>query len=269
MALTRIAWVTDIHLDFLRPPHLDTFFSLIRAHKPDALLVAGDIGESHSVQYYLKLLEKRCGCPVYFVLGNHDYYHSSRATVTRMVRQLCDRSSLLTWLNDVDVVSLTAEVALVGHDSWSDGRLGDFATSRITLEDYRLIDDLRELEMPQLQAKLHALGDEAAAHFRRVLPVALATHAHVLAVMHPPPFREACWYGGQVAQPNDDYLPHFTCKAVGDVLLEVMAAHPDRRLTVLCGHSHGAGSVDVLRNLRVVTGGAEYGKPVIQQVYEF
>ncbi len=269
MADLRVAWMTDIHLNFLKPPHVDKLFSHIHTHTPDVLLIAGDIGEANTLLYYLKMLEKRCGCPIYFVLGNHDFYHSNIATVSKLVRQLCAQSAGLTWLNDADVISLTPNVALIGHDSWSDGRLGDFEKSGVSLEDYRLIDDLRDLDKTQLQAKLRSLGDEAADHFRRVLPAALATHSEVLAVMHPPPFREACWYEGQVAQPDNAYLPHFTCKAVGDVLLEIMSAHPDQQLTVLCGHSHGAGDTYLLPNLRVMTGGAEYGKPVIQQVFAF
>ncbi len=34
-----------------------------------------------------------------------------------------------------------------------------------------------------------------------------------------PPFREAAWYEGRPSA--DDYLPFFSCKAVGDVLLDV------------------------------------------------
>lgn len=53
-----------------------------------------------------------------------------------------------------------------------------------------------------------------------------------------------------------------------DVLVEVMQQHPRSNLTVLCGHTHGGGEVQVLPNLRVLTGEAEYGDPAIQQVLE-
>ena len=112
--------------------------------------------------------------------------------------------------------------------------------------------------------KLHALADEAAAHFRALLPDALQRFEKLIVVTHVPPFREACWYRGR---PSDDaWLPHFSCKVVGDVLAEAMAAHPDRDMTVLCGHTHGAGEAQILPNLRVLTGGAIYGKPNIQRV---
>jgi 3',5'-cyclic-AMP phosphodiesterase len=51
-------------------------------------------------------------------------------------------------------------------------------------------------------------------------------------------------------------------------LMEIMVKFPDCRLTVLCGHSHGAGETQILPNLRVATGGAEYGKPRLQRMLE-
>jgi predicted MPP superfamily phosphohydrolase len=63
-------------------------------------------------------------------------------------------------------------------------------------------------------------------------------------------------------------LPFFVCKAVGDVLLEAARSHPGYQILVLCGHTHGGGEVQLLENLRVVTGPAEYGKPKIQPVLQ-
>jgi hypothetical protein len=45
-----------------------------------------------------------------------------------------------------------------------------------------------------------------------------------------------------------------------------MLAHPDAKMTVYCGHTHGAGESHVLPNLRVVTGAAEYGAPVVRTI---
>ncbi|HTN89531.1 MAG TPA: hypothetical protein VL242_37900 [Sorangium sp.] len=41
---------------------------------------------------------------------------------------------------------------------------------------------------------------------------------------------------------------------------------PERRIEVLCGHTHGAGVAEILPNLLVRTGGAEYGEPAVQCV---
>ena len=94
----------------------------------------------------------------------------------------------------------------------------------------------------------------------------LAQYPAVIAVTHVPPFKEAAWYNGRHS--DDNYLPHFACKAVGDVMRRIMEANPQSRLTVLCGHTHGSGEVRVMENLQVLTGGAEYGNPVIQRIFD-
>jgi hypothetical protein len=45
-----------------------------------------------------------------------------------------------------------------------------------------------------------------------------------------------------------------------------MQAHPGCQLTVLCGHTHGEGEATILPNLLVKTGGAEYGKPRLNEL---
>jgi 3',5'-cyclic-AMP phosphodiesterase len=67
---------------------------------------------------------------------------------------------------------------------------------------------------------------------------------------------------------DDNWLPHSTCKAGGDVLADAMRKHPDREMTVLCGHTLGAGEAQILPNVRVSTGGAVYGNPTVQRVIE-
>ncbi len=87
----------------------------------------------------------------------------------------------------------------------------------------------------------------------------------VYVLTHVPPMREACWYNGRIS--DDEWAPHFTCRAVGDVLLEVVREHPKRQVTVLCGHTHGAGESWPLKNLRLLTGGAEYGFPGVNRLF--
>ena len=81
-----------------------------------------------------------------------------------------------------------------------------------------------------------------------------------------PPLREACWHEGAIS--DDQWSPHFTCQAVGTALVEIMRDHPDHRLTVLCGHTHGSGECAPLPNVHVLTGGAEYGRPAVNRLFE-
>ena len=42
----RIVWVTDIHLNFLRPPERSAFYLSIRDAQPEAVFITGDIAEA-------------------------------------------------------------------------------------------------------------------------------------------------------------------------------------------------------------------------------
>ena len=81
-----------------------------------------------------------------------------------------------------------------------------------------------------------------------------------------PPFPESALYQGKLS--GADYAPFFICKATGDALRQEAAAHPEREYLVLCGHTHEACEAQILPNLRVLTGGAEYRRPAIQRVLE-
>jgi Icc-related predicted phosphoesterase len=164
------------------------------------------------------------------------------------------------------VVPLTAGTALVGHDSWADGRLGDFFRSEVMLNDYFQIAELLTPGKAERYAKLNALGDEAAGFLEKRVLEALPQFRNIIVLTHVPPFREACWHEGRIS--NDDYLPHFACRAVGDRLAAIMRCHPDRAMSVYCGHTHSPGLTRFLDNLVVHTGGAQYGQPVLQQILE-
>jgi Icc protein len=262
----KLAWLTDIHLNFLRPSISEAFMESLAETDADIFLIGGDIGEAPNVALYLNALDNHLQRPVYFVLGNHDFYRGSITGVRENIRKLCAAVPNLVWLPDAGVVPLTADACLVGHDGWGDGRLGDYDGSDVVLNDWGMIEEFGGFEENRSNrlSKLNALGDEAAAHFRSVLPDALQRFKHVVVLTHVPPFREACWHEGKTS--DDNWLPHFTCKAVGDVLAEAMAAAPDRQMTVLCGHTHGSGEAQILPTLRVFTGAAIYGQPGIQKV---
>lgn len=261
--MKRLVWVTDIHLNFVSMSEVEAFCDRIASERPDAVLVGGDIGEASDVVDYLQFLADRLKRPIYFVLGNHDFYFGSIARVRSEAEELTRRSEWLRYLPCCDVVELTESACLIGHDAWGDGRIGDYAGSRVMLNDYLLIEELTGLDWATRLGKLNALGAEAADYLRRLLPDALARYRHVLTLLHVPPFREACWHEGHIS--DEDWLPHFTCKAVGDLLHEAMRTQPERQMSVLCGHTHGAGEARILPNLHVKTGGAEYGSPSLQE----
>jgi predicted phosphohydrolase len=245
------AWLTDIHLNFLDPPALAAFEDRLQQAAPDAVLLGGDIGEAPNVSIYLRRLAATVPCPVYFVLGNHDFYRGSITGVRHEVAQLCSELPRLVYLTAGGAVELTPHVGLVGHDGWADGRAGSYRQSDVLLNDYFLIGELAWLDSEQRLERLQQLGDEAAAHIRKVLPMALEQYQQAIVLTHVPPFHEACWHQGRLS--DDNWAPHFTCLAMGDALREIAGQLPHRQITVLCGHTHSPGEARLSDNLLVLT----------------
>ena len=270
----RLAWLTDIHLNFVTDSEA-THFLQATCGQVDAVVITGDIAESPTIGMQLSLIEQCLGRPIYFVLGNHDFYRGSIVGTRHAVSRIAAKSEHLVYLSDKsDVVELSSTTCLVGHDGWGDARLGDFDNSAVLrqLNDFRLISELtaecysQASFREEVKENLQALGDQSARILEQVLAKAVKDHAQVIIATHVPPFREASWHEGRTC--DDDWLPYFTCKAVGDVLLDAAESHVDCEFVVLCGHTHSGGKVRIRSNLQVLTGTAEYGRPTIQRVFQ-
>lgn len=218
----KIAWATDIHLNFLETDSLERFFKHIISSNVDALLLTGDIAEAKDFTYYLNLLEQRIQKPVYFVLGNHDFYGSSIEKVHKKCADLCESSHYLCWLTQTDVAHLTPELGLVGHDGWADGQHGDFLGSNIVMNDYVLIQDLvipntkrdfskREYKHALLDKMIQIAG-KVADHIKAVLPESLKKYKHTILLTHIPPFINSAVYDGKTS--TEDWLPHMSSHIV-------------------------------------------------------
>jgi len=269
--MARLAWMTDIHLDMVIAEKRRELLEDTKREACDALLITGDIGEAQTIREYLIEFVERLKIPVYFILGNHDYYGGSIASVRAAIQQLCEEYEDLHWLPLVEIVELTPDTALIGHGGWSDAGYGDFHNSTITLNDYLQIQELavHGMDKYRLVQTLSELGEEAGAYLRHFLPLACAKYATVYVALHSPPFPETAWYEGSTPDEANPYLPHFTCKAAGDALLAIAPQYPDTMIHVLCGHTHGDGETIIRANLRVQTGGAEYGEPCIKRIFTF
>ena len=279
----RLSWATDIHLDHCDDSAFERFIDSLKAESPDALCLTGDLSEAPRLAHDLTRVADALGVPVYFVLGNHDYYHGSIAEIRQAMTQLTQNHPLLFWLPATPEagIALTPKVRLIGHGAWGDGGNGNLDESWIRLQDFRKIKELIEANgntdhlsaeerkarpiTQELKTLLRELGKEGAEFLEPRLHKALETSQHVYLLMHPPPFREACLYGTEMA--DDHWAPHFTCRAVGDMLKRVMAECPDRQLPVLAGHTHNIHDAWVYPNIRVCVGAAEYGHPRLSQSF--
>lgn len=263
----KVAWLTDIHLNFVSYHEIRGFCSKISENGVDAVLISGDIAEGSNVLRYLEILELNLQKPIYFVLGNHDYYDSNIAAVQRAVLELVLNSEYLRFLPACGIFELSPDTCVVGHGGWGDGRLGNFHQSTLEIADTHYIHDFAGMDKNRILQRINQLGEEAADFFAMVVPQAFLVYRHALILTHVPPFREACFYKNSLC--NDHALPFFACKAAGDAFLKIMQIHPDKKMTVLCGHTHTAGKISILPNLTVHVGNAVYGAPEIQQIFEF
>lgn len=262
--ISTIAWLTDLHLNFVGRTEIEILCNSIRSSGAEAVLITGDIASSVHLCMCLKLLADSIQLPIYFVLGNHDYYGSSIQRVNFEVGGIVISNHNLIWLTRSAVIELTPDTCLIGHEGLADGRLGDPEGSTVMLNDYYNIRELSDLTKVSRLTVQHRLGDEAAEHLKLQVGEAVKRYRYIIVALHVPPFAEACWHEGQ--NTDDNFLPHFGCRATGDVLRAAMLEHPEVSMTVYCGHTHSGGFAEILPNLKVITGGAEYYKPRIADI---
>jgi Icc protein len=261
-----LAWAADLHLGFLSPEKFNLFLQSLRELKADGLLICGDISTTPQLRQKLIALST-IGKPVYFVLGNHDYYRGDFEETTALVKAACRDHRALRWLSLGEIIPLTSATALVGHEGWGDGRAGSSMRTSVGMNDWVLIKDLRFLTQEQLFAKLEALGTASAQYAEEIIVRAARRFDHIIFATHVPPFVEAARHRGAPTAP--EFLPFYVNVSLGEVLLRLARALPTKRFTVLCGHTHGAFEYDVAPNLKIRVAGASYGDPKVEGVLRF
>ncbi|MBL7114806.1 MAG: metallophosphoesterase family protein [Kiritimatiellae bacterium] len=265
--IRRLCWITDSHLDFLEADEKMRFLQLIREQEADAVLLTGDISVAPDLDADLELLAESLDGPVLLVLGNHDYYGGNIAGVREKVSATVARLENLYWLPESGIVPLNNEVCVVGHGGWSDGGYGDFMNSHVDLSDFYKIGDFMGLSAADRLQKMQELADGAAAHFRTWVPHALERFARVIVATHVPPWPDVC-VGPSGEGSDQDWLPHFCSRRIGEALLETMVDRNDHHMLVLCGHSHTHARVSITDNVTAWAGQAKCGKPQIQAILD-
>jgi predicted MPP superfamily phosphohydrolase len=265
----KLAWLTDIHLNFLKLRARERFYEDIVIADSDAVLVTGDIAEAPVVVDIMKEVAEYVQKPVYFILGNHDYYRGQVGKVREEMTVLTKSEKFLFWLPAAGPQSLTKDTALVGQDGWADGRYGHYLESKITLNDSHMIVDLFRQNIIGKYAMLKKM-QELADHDARKLyldvehAIEIRQPKKIIVLTHIPPFREVAFHAGEPC--NDDFMPYFCSKAMGDVLRAVAKANTNIDFLVLCGHTHERKEYQPLDNLIVKVGQAKYGHPKIEKI---
>ena len=76
-----IAQISDTHLGERHSPqaaeNLRQVEKLINVRHPDAVILSGDIGETHDEREQVKIILKELAAPIYYVPGNHEFHDTN------------------------------------------------------------------------------------------------------------------------------------------------------------------------------------------------
>lgn len=233
----------------------DDFIESLARSGTDGVIISGDISNANQIEYHLKRFSE-LPMPVYFVLGNHDFYGSSFQHLHQIVRRSVKDHQNLTWLTEAPPIQLTESTYLIGHDGWADGRAGMGQRSGLILNDYKLISDFVGLSVGSVFSLMQNKADVASKRlYQQILQIGAK---HIIVVTHAPPFREASTYRGKIA--DDRSIPHFSNIGLGETL-EMAAEETGARLSVFCGHTHHQARANINGRIAVRVKRAKYGKP--------
>lgn len=265
--MAKIVWATDTHLNFLDNQAQIGFWERLGKKDADCAIITGDIAEAADLSVQIRYMETLVPFPVYFVLGNHDYYGSRINTVRAQL--LAREETNAHWLGRTAApIKLEEGLYLCGHDGWYDGLNGDYYGSRVGLADFDYIGEFKPHppNSGSLLACLCRQAEVAAAHVKDMLDKLPGDCRQVLVATHVAPFEQAAVYRGRVSDAN--WQPFFSSKTMGSMLKDHAKAHPDRHYHVLCGHSHGRVAWTILPNLTGITREAQYGGPTCSRIIE-
>lgn len=250
-------WYTDNHFDKVPPWTKISFISHIRKENPKGIFLTGDISNGLFTEFDLGILASYVKCPIYFVLGNHDYHFSSFEKTHDKIRKLCNKHKNLIWMTESDVISLTDEVALIGAEGWYDANIGKPEYLKYTL-DWMLVNDFRKLG--SMQSKIdffRELSLQSCKLISKKLEEALDKNYKTIYILtHFPPWKEATRDIGTLME--SFWLPYNTNISLGLEIEKIMKDRNKRHVTVLCGHTHHDCWINVSRNIDCKVNKAKY-----------
>ncbi len=287
----RLTWATDVHLDFITnlnsakatARNFDIFCSFFKKESCDAIVLSGDISIAMFLQDHLLALEERLKRPIYFVLGNHDFWGDRTMHVRKMMTELSNRSEYLKYLSAIPYVQLNKDIFMVGHDGWYDGLYGDPRLSSLVMNDWTQIGDYVDASSPIFRDKqiidsaaiLTVAREQALLATRHVTDgikslLSRRSPRKIIVVTHVPPFTQPLDLSGSFKDrgTKQDVYPWYTSKTMGDMLLSVANSNLAVQFEVLCGHCHVKCDEYITSNLFLRSGVAEYYNPKPQLTFD-
>jgi predicted phosphohydrolase len=273
--------ITDIHLDHLGDSDLREkewvlnnidrvveYATDLCLENPniDIVCLTGDISSGQLLPYHLEVLGevfRKYNKKLLFVCGNHDYYGSSFTETRKAIKQVIDsHKDTLYYLTDNTILQID-DTLIVGHDGWYDGLYAPFIQFQtVEMNDFHVIEDLKDCRTRNdLYNLCRKQAKTAADYVSKQIEWGIISKnpKKVLVLTHIPPFQELSTYKGKVS--NNIWLPCYSSKTFGDMLIKTATKYPNINFRVLCGHTHDAVQHLALPNLHGYTGRSKYGMP--------
>jgi predicted phosphohydrolase len=265
--MIKIAHVTDPHFNFLTvgsdsnsrdESKILNFCQEIKAAGCEAAVISGDLTEAPYLYSDLKLFQKHLGLPVYFILGNHDFYRGSFAKVNQLSRMITDAEPNIKWLQCIDSIKLTEKACLIGVDGWYDIKAGGAEHSRLAMTDFFLIEEFRHQPHMKVVSASRKLAHDSSMKLEEKIKKVVGQFETIYIATHVPPFLEAA-LSPQRELSDFNWAPYMTNIVMGDTLVQLSEEYRDKKFVVLTGHTHTDCYYNAWRNLEVRVGKADYG----------
>lgn len=251
-----LSWYTDTHLNLMFPWSGERFIEHLKRERPSGLIITGDISDGVNIGRHLRWLASNLHFPIYFTLGNHDVFFRKMSDVYDEVRALCLAHTNLFWMQESGIIKLNEDTALAGIDGWFDVAIGNPDYITFTA-DWLCVDEFRSL--PDMKSRIDAykaLAQKSADIAVPLLEEAFKTYKTVYLMTHVPPWQQATRDVGTIFEQY--WMPYNINHRLGVALEDVMAKYPDRKLVVLCGHTHNPLVARIAANIVCRVGKGKY-----------
>lgn len=259
--IKRYLWLSDTHFSGVSPWKLSKFLYKLHKETPSGIFITGDISNGLMTCFHLSLLAKTVSCPIYFILGNHDYHFHSIEGMHKKIRELCEKYSNLIWLKESGVIHLSNEIALIGSEGWHDLQIGDPDYLLFTA-DWLLTSNFRDLNLQQRIDYWRYLSNNSIIDITNKLKDAWDQGYKTTYILtHFPPWKEATRDVGTLLE--NYWLPYNTNIRLGKALEEMMLNDKNKHIEVLCGHTHSPEYIRISKNIHCQVGAADLKPHII------
>ncbi|MCK4721313.1 metallophosphoesterase [bacterium] len=262
--MPRILITADVHLGITTLPRVLKLITDIRAERPDAIAIAGDIGEGvENIEIVLEEFAS-IGIPVAACAGNHDVWnydkkHPSEKLWGKTLPEIAKKAGV-TWLDNENLI--VGDVAIIGSIAWYDYSAQDPAykvSGEETWKRKREFDaDAWQVDWPWNDIEFCRMIEPG---FRYRLEKAQSDEKvrEIVVVTHSPIFE------GQIKRKPGNIKWGFSNAYYGNLTFGKIAGECGKVTHAIAGHTHSGmeGITEISGHpARVVTLNSQYNEPL-------